>query len=278
MAIFEDTENNIFIRAENIDIDPSVILGTNINITINGDIKVGKYSNLGSNLSIKANDVIIGEHFYHSSGLKIGGGGADGPCSNIKFGDRCVVHNNFLNVCCDIELGNDVGLSPEVAFITHGFWQSVLEGYPRKFESIKIGNGVIIGYRSIVLPGVEISDDCVIGAHSNVVKSLNNKGIYGGNPAKFLAVIKEKSIDEQNQTLIELLEEYRILGKFHNVSGLESLTLDFPYISFKGIKINALEQVYHGLEDEDTDDFRDFLRRCGIRLYSPRGFKSKKHK
>ena len=181
METYTDDEKNIKIKASRIQIDEGVNFGSNIDISIAGELNVGRYTNLGSDLQIKGNNVSIGEHFYHSRGLRIGGGGSDYPTSNIAIGDRCVMHNNFLNVYREISIGDDVGLSPEVAFITHGFWKSVFEGFPYKFASIQIGSGVIIGYRSVVMPGVNIANDCVIGAHSNIVKTIDRKGIYG-NP------------------------------------------------------------------------------------------------
>ena len=39
--------------------------------------------------------------------------------------------------------------------------------------------------------------------------------------------------------------------------------------------VNLETFAYEGLEDEDTDDLRDYLRKWGIRVYTPRGFVAK---
>ncbi len=52
----------------------------------------------------------------------------------------------------------------------------------------KIGDQVIIGSNSTILP-VYICSGTVIGAGSVVTKSIKKKGIYAGNPAKFLRKI-----------------------------------------------------------------------------------------
>ena len=57
-------------------------------------------------------------------------------------------------------------------------------------SSTKIGNDVLIGSNSTILP-VKIVSGCVIGAGSVVTKDLLEKGIYCGNPAKFIRKIDE---------------------------------------------------------------------------------------
>ena len=54
-----------------------------------------------------------------------------------------------------------------------------------------IGNGVWIGANVFINQGVVIGDNVVVGANSVVTKSLKEKGVYGGVPAK---LIKFKNI------------------------------------------------------------------------------------
>ena len=49
---------------------------------------------------------------------------------------------------------------------------------------------MLIGSNSTILP-VKIVSGCVIGAGSVVTKDLLEKGIYCGNPAKFIRKIDE---------------------------------------------------------------------------------------
>lgn len=53
-------------------------------------------------------------------------------------------------------------------------------------KPIKIGNNVWVGTRVIILPGVEIGDNTIIGAGAVVTKSFPKDCIIGGNPAKIL--------------------------------------------------------------------------------------------
>ncbi|OYX42478.1 MAG: acetyltransferase [Rhodobacterales bacterium 32-67-9] len=50
----------------------------------------------------------------------------------------------------------------------------------------RIGANCFIGGCSLILPGVEIGDDCVVGAGSVVTKSVPPRSIVAGNPAKVI--------------------------------------------------------------------------------------------
>lgn len=50
----------------------------------------------------------------------------------------------------------------------------------------RIGMNCFIGGRSLILPGVEIGDNCVVGAGSVVTKSVPPRCIVAGNPARIL--------------------------------------------------------------------------------------------
>lgn len=270
---FENIENNISIEAENIEIGKNVSIGKNVFIRLKGILNIGNNSRIGNNTEIYGNNVEFGQHLFNSSGLRIGGGGRQHPNANFKIGDRCTIHNNFINVCEPVIIGNDVGLSPDVSILTHGYWLSVLEGYPAKFEGVTIGNGVIIGYRSIVMMGVNIAKNCVIGAQSVVTKSLHKEGgIYAGNPAKFLKEINEPKINEKIILIEDILSKYKEISKYHNIN--PKVKFEFPFIYINEFVINVLTFEYSGIEDNETDDFRDFIRKYGIRIYTERPFLS----
>ena len=47
----------------------------------------------------------------------------------------------------------------------------------------KVGRGTFFGGQSVMVNGLEITEECVIGAGSMLSKDLKQKGIYSGNPA-----------------------------------------------------------------------------------------------
>jgi maltose O-acetyltransferase len=58
-----------------------------------------------------------------------------------------------------------------------------------KDQEVIIGNNVWLGASVIILPGVQICDNVVVGAGAIVTKSIFNAGVYAGNPAKFIKSI-----------------------------------------------------------------------------------------
>lgn len=267
---YEITEKNVVIRAESIEIGNAVVFGKNIDINIHGSFSIGDYSVLGSDCQIRGNNISIGRHLFNSRGLRIGGGGRYHPNANLTIGDRCTIHNNFINVCEPVVIGDDVGLSPDTSILTHGYWLSALEGYPASFAGVEIGDGVIIGYRSLVMMGVSIAPFCVIGAQSVVTKSLHEKGIYAGSPAKYIKSVEPLNTEDRIVKLEDIICRYRVIADYHGLK--PDIEIDYPMVRVEEFWVNVENFEYRGIETAVTDDFRDYIRKWGIRIYTGRPF------
>ena len=272
MKIYKDKTKNILIKADDIEIGENVSFGNNIDINIRGKFSIGDRSRLGDDVNIRGNNITIGKDLFHSRGLRIGGGGIFHPNANLKIGDRCTIHNNLINICEEVIIGNDVGLSPEVSIITHGYWLSVLEGFPAKFAGVKINNGVIVGYRSVILMGVTIGKNAVVGACSVVTRDIEENSIYAGNPAKFIRKIKPIDKKSKISKVNHILSEYKKIAKYHGIDPI--IKFEYPIIIVNNCEFDVEKLRFTGEEDIETDDFRDYVRKWGLRFYSKRSFKS----
>lgn len=88
-----------------------------------------------------------------------------------------------------IGLGDNVHICDGVRFITHdGGVLALRHRFPRLdlAKPITVGSNVVIGCAAIIMPGVVIGDDCVIGAGSVVTRSIPAGSIAGGNPARVI--------------------------------------------------------------------------------------------
>lgn len=115
--------------------------------------------------------------------------------SHITVGDNFFANYNcvILDVA-KVEIGSNVFFAPNVAVYTaghpihHEARNSLYEyGIP-----VKIGNNVWVGGNSVILPGVTVGDNTVIGAGSVVTKDLPANVIAAGNPCRIIREITEE--------------------------------------------------------------------------------------
>jgi acetyltransferase-like isoleucine patch superfamily enzyme len=93
-----------------------------------------------------------------------------------------------------IEIGNNVHITGECQFLTHDGSTLIFRKKVPTLEitkPISIGNDVFIGFRTIIMPGVKIGNNVVIGAGSVVTKDIPDNSLAVGNPCKVI-----KSSDE----------------------------------------------------------------------------------
>ena len=103
---------------------------------------------------------------------------------NVKIGDNTKIQSHSF-ICEKVTIGKKCFISHGVIFINDLIKFGKIETNTKFFKKTKVGNSVIIGSNSTILP-VAISNNIVIGAGSIVTKDLKIKGIYAGNPAKLI--------------------------------------------------------------------------------------------
>lgn len=110
---------------------------------------------------------------------------------NVRLNDKV-----FLHAAKGITIKDNTTLSYGVAVITESYNISNYEMYKCRNHSgasITIGENVWICANSIILPGVTIADDIIVGAGSVVTRSLlESNSLYAGNPAKFIKKLEWK--------------------------------------------------------------------------------------
>lgn len=116
----------------------------------------------------------------------------------LKLGKNIYIQGvpNFGSEPYLIEIGDDVTIAEHVSFINHGGDARVtkkIEKYKngRVFGRIRIGNNTFIGKGAIILPGVSIGNNCIVGSLSVVSNSIPDNSVYAGTPAKLVCTIDE---------------------------------------------------------------------------------------
>lgn len=102
----------------------------------------------------------------------------------VKIGDNTKISSHSF-ICELVTIGENCFIGHSVMFTNDKFKNGKLGGNKENWFETKIGNNVLIGSNSTILP-VKIESGSVIGAGSVVTKDLKTKGIYAGNPAKLI--------------------------------------------------------------------------------------------
>lgn len=93
-----------------------------------------------------------------------------------------------------VTIGAGTTISEAVLFVTHdGGLRVVRKEHPeaQRFAPIRVGANCFVGARSIVMPGVTIGDNTVIGAGSIVASDIPAGVVAAGAPARVLKTVEE---------------------------------------------------------------------------------------
>lgn len=136
----------------------------------------------------------------------------------VTVGEKCtfIGHPNFGSEPYLVSVGNRTLISFDCAFVTHDGAVSTVKARTGKkdlwkYGKIRIGDGVTIGARVTVLPGVSIGNESIVGACSLVTKSVPAGEVWGGVPAKFLM-----TTDEYQKKLLDGLTELDLDNYYKN--------------------------------------------------------------
>jgi putative colanic acid biosynthesis acetyltransferase WcaF len=125
-------------------------------------------------------------------GAKVGSGVNIKPRVNIHFPWKLVIGNNvwigeeaFLLNFEMLRIGNDVCISQR-AFICGGNHDYRIPSMPYRNGPITLEDGCWVGANCFIGPNITIGTDTIVTAGSIVTASLEDNGIYKGNPIKLI--------------------------------------------------------------------------------------------
>ena len=91
----------------------------------------------------------------------------------------------YIQAVNGVEIGDDTIIAPGVKIISANH---DLEDYGKHFscEPVRIGRRCWLGVNAIILPGVQLGDEVIVGAGAVVTKSFPARSVIAGVPAKLL--------------------------------------------------------------------------------------------
>jgi acetyltransferase-like isoleucine patch superfamily enzyme len=96
-----------------------------------------------------------------------------------------------------ITIGDHCSISAGVHVYTHDTvrWSLSLGVAPRSEGAVVIGHGCHLGAQSVVAPAVSIGDHCVVGTNSFVNRSLPDRSVVVGSPARVVGRVEGDGAD-----------------------------------------------------------------------------------
>jgi acetyltransferase-like isoleucine patch superfamily enzyme len=161
------------------------------------NIKVGKKCNfIGNTVFYRTpcSKMTIGDHCTFRSDFTSNLIGVNRRCivstlykdAEILIGNSCGFSGTTISAAEKIVIGNNVLCGANVV-ITDFDWH--LGRHASKPKPILIEDNVWLGLNTVVLKGVKIGKNSIIGAHSTVVKSIPENVMAAGNPCRVLKQI-----------------------------------------------------------------------------------------
>ena len=134
----------------------------------------------------------VGEHSYAGGTLRVQSWGEG---SVLRVGKFCSFADGVT-----ILLGGEHRTDWVTTYPFSALFENAQQfvGHPKSKGDVVIGNDVWIGMEAMILSGVKIGDGAVIGARSVVTRDVEPYAIVGGNPAK---EIRKRFTEEQIQLL-----------------------------------------------------------------------------
>lgn len=172
----------------------------------------------------------------------------------VSIGEGCTIFNpkgtiiDYQNPEM-LKIGNYARIADGVRILTHDYSNSVLSqiGDGDILGSVSptaIGNNVFVGMDTIILAGVSVGDNVIIGAGSVVTKSLESNSVYAGNPAKRICTVEEL-YKKRKSMQIEMAKKVAV--NYYNKTGRlpdESVLREYLMIFSKRKEIpNELDEL-----------------------------------
>ena len=160
---------------------------------------------MNENYSFIAEDAEIGEgtkiwRFYNIFRSKIAKNTQIGSYNEIKegasIGDNCRFQG-YVFISNGAQIGNYVFIGPGAVLLTDKYPTAKKAIEKRwKIDMMICGDEFVIGGGAVILPGVKIGNNAVIGAGSVVTKDVPAYAVVCGNPAKVIGSINDKKYKE----------------------------------------------------------------------------------
>lgn len=272
------------IRSKNIEIHETAKIADDVEILASDSVKIGPYAVIQSGFKAVCRSLTIGTHCFIAENCEVGGGGCYGPNAHFHLDDYAgLMAGVYVNCAEPVKIGKYCGVGQETKIWTHGVWLDIKDGFPpQKQAPVTIGDKVWIPARIQILAGVTIGDNVVIGINSIVNKDLPSGCFAAGMPVKILrenVYPNDVSPERMREILTGLIDEYAVVAEEKGFSPTVTIEdgekMKFSYEGEEVI-FDPWKSTFSPCPDisEFAEDFRDYMRRNGVKFYGGGLFRS----
>lgn len=105
----------------------------------------------------------------------------------LEIGDRCFInYGTSIAATGLVRIGQDCMLGAHSMILDNDFHEIECRDVRPAPRPVVLGNNVWLGNRALILPGVTIGHDAVVGAGAVVVKDIPPRSVAVGNPARIV--------------------------------------------------------------------------------------------
>ncbi|HEX4037410.1 MAG TPA: acyltransferase [Acidobacteriaceae bacterium] len=135
---------------------------------------------------------MLGKHIFKSIGcnVKIYHGVEFTFGYNLTLEDDVIIHNHvLLDDRGELVIHKGTSISEHAAVFSHA--HDPVEACVIEHRRTEVGPGARITYRSLVMPGVRVGEDAMLGAQAVATRDLEPHSIVGGVPGRKIKLKKE---------------------------------------------------------------------------------------
>lgn len=123
--------------------------------------------------------------------------------NDVVIGDRVTIKNG-VQLWDGLRIEDDVFIGPNVTFTNDKFPRS--KAHPEQFLVTTVNKGASIGGGAVILPGISIGRNAMIGAGAVVTRAVPANAIVIGNPARIVGYVDAHTGIEEKAARSELSE------------------------------------------------------------------------
>ncbi|APU15203.1 acyltransferase [Actinoalloteichus fjordicus] len=186
------------LRSARLELGPGAQVGVGSRWLVADEARLGTGTVVDVGAEVVCRKWVVGDGSYIGHRLRVGAGASMERRSVVRIGHRCqIAPDVVVNPTEPVVIGDGVGISAQVAIWTHGYHTGhpVREGHGAAFAGVEVGDGVWLGFRSVLLPGVRVGAGTVVAATATVNRSLPAGVLAAGVPAQVKRQLEPAALD-----------------------------------------------------------------------------------